>query len=674
MITMPHYRPLARWWPCIPLTATLLLYLAFRSISLDDFDSYSFALALGQFNLALQQPQPPGFPVYIAMAHLLQRVLLSPTPALTTLSALCGALSVAVVALMGAQSGDRPTGQRALFTGACAALLFGLAPVTWLTSGKALSDMPGLLWTLLPLSLWVRWRSQQQPGEDTGQRSQPPYLAAVLTGIGLGVRPQNALPIVLWVIGTFLSDLLRRRSLRPWLVGAPFGFMGILVWLIPLAQITGGLTQYLSSVSAHAAHVGRADSLTGMAVASGSLTTALRARGLAFSDTLLIALIGEGIHPPSSPASLWRALALAAIVVPGLLCADWRARATRHMALWLAAVTAQTFLFETLDRPRLLLPLVPPLALLVASGWARVRGLKLLQGAVLALVPLALLLQSLPHVASLSRIPAPPSRAAAHILAYYPAGETMVAAAGTFRAAQVELTGYPLAYLYRFEPAQVNERLDQGLHYVAILDRDQFTLEALDTLTRQGSWVTIEDLTFSRDRRIHTQHDQVRLQVLAPPERVPASALLLPEEGCIEIGNSSHGRYLGQGWFRPEEVGGVSGRWGGQTITSTLRFSLAGTEDLTLYLRALAYPANQRVTIRVNGMTIGTLDQPQAWTEMSLTLPHATWAAVQPVLMELIHESIASPATLTEGGSSDVRELSTAYNRLCLTPQGAASP
>jgi len=54
--------PLPRGWnlPIVILTTALLLYLPFRSISLDDFDSYSFALALEDFDLTLQQPQPPG--------------------------------------------------------------------------------------------------------------------------------------------------------------------------------------------------------------------------------------------------------------------------------------------------------------------------------------------------------------------------------------------------------------------------------------------------------------------------------------------------------------------------------------------------------------------------------------------------------------------------------------
>src|SRR5260221_12328783 len=65
------------------LTA-LLLYLNFQSISLDDFDSGSFALALDHFDIGLQQPHPPGFPVYVAMGRAI-RIVAGGFPAAVTL-------------------------------------------------------------------------------------------------------------------------------------------------------------------------------------------------------------------------------------------------------------------------------------------------------------------------------------------------------------------------------------------------------------------------------------------------------------------------------------------------------------------------------------------------------------------------------------------------------------
>jgi hypothetical protein len=71
-----------------------VLYLRYRSQTLDDFDSVSFSLALHDFDLQQQQPQPPGFPVYVVLARALAAFEPDPVVALTTLSALGGAMAV----------------------------------------------------------------------------------------------------------------------------------------------------------------------------------------------------------------------------------------------------------------------------------------------------------------------------------------------------------------------------------------------------------------------------------------------------------------------------------------------------------------------------------------------------------------------------------------------------
>ena len=113
------------------LGVTLPLYLAFRSASLDDFDSYSFALALRQFSLDLQQPQPPGFPVYVFAGRITLALYSDPLAALTLLSAISGAISIlSIYGLAQMGTASRP------LHGVGAAVLFGLTPVGWLTAEK----------------------------------------------------------------------------------------------------------------------------------------------------------------------------------------------------------------------------------------------------------------------------------------------------------------------------------------------------------------------------------------------------------------------------------------------------------------------------------------------------------------------------------------------------------
>ncbi len=646
-----------RWVPIALAIIGLLLYLTFRSSSLDDFDSYSFALALETFDVTLQQPQPPGFPIYIGLARFLMLLQADPVFALTTLSALSGAMSMLLIYLL-AREGVPYAPQVAVL----GALLFGLAPVTWLTSGKALSDMPGMMWTLLALWLWQRWA--ENPAEGTPSRPLP-CAAALVTGLSLGVRPQNTLPLMLFIGWLFTEDLVNHRSLQLWLGVLALGTVATLIWLVPTAIATGGFQAYFATIRHHAAHVGRADSLLGVAA---PLSDAFRIRLIALADTLLISLIGTGVYAPLSSSATWRLLALAAMTVPSLIGLDGRSRWTRLLMGWLFLVTAQTLLLETLDRPRLLLPLLPPLTLLVATGWAKRRYSHYIVGAVAALGALVMLIQTAPWAAQLSQALAPPTQATTYILNRYPAERTLVAAAGSFRAAQVELPNYTLAYLYRFDAAVVDHALKTGTEFIAILDRDQFTPEAINVLSQGSTWVTLEDQTFTRDRRVHSQHDQVRLQILVPSATLPPEALALPSDGCLYVGGADNGRHLGEGWFRPEEIAGVPGRWAGQTLTTTLRLMLEPTTDYALRLHALAYPAGQRITLRINGQTISTLTLPQAWSYIEARLPESEIPRAAPLTLELVHARAESPFQVSRGTSSDTRLLTAAYESLCLTP------
>src|SRR5712691_8721283 len=98
---LPHIRPfLSRTKLLFALlfAAALLLYVNFQSISLDDFDSVSFALALDHFDISLQQPHPPGFPVYVAVGRAVRGIVGDSRAALTLVSAISGAAAVAALA------------------------------------------------------------------------------------------------------------------------------------------------------------------------------------------------------------------------------------------------------------------------------------------------------------------------------------------------------------------------------------------------------------------------------------------------------------------------------------------------------------------------------------------------------------------------------------------------
>lgn len=654
-----------RWLSLALFIGFALLYVAFRSVSLDDFDSYSFALALEDFDLELQQPQPPGFPVYVFVGRLLYHITGSATVALTLLSALSGAGVVALVYALGLMV-DRKTPCPA----GLAALLVGLTPLGWLTAEKALSDTPGLLWTLLALWLW--WCSLA--ADAIGKFWLP--LAAFVTGLLLGVRPQNVVPVALLGMFVVARAFVSKRPMRELLVVGACGLFGLILWLIPTAVAVGGLPAYIAQIRAHAAHVWRADSLPGMGLPLG---IALRARVLAFADTWLASTIGVEIFAPWGWREVLTVTVTAALAILALARAAWRRRGVQFLALWAVVAAAQVFLFESLDRPRLMLPILPPAALLVAHGWMRLLSTdtdggqpkfwKLSLCGLTILVAAALLLaQGLPLATQLATILAPPSQATAYVAAHYPAEETLIASAGSFRAVQVELPTYRSAYLYRFDAEAVAQTLASGVRYVVVFDRDQFPADALAVLSGDGRYVPLEEHTFTRSRRVHTQHDQVRVQVLTPADRVPPAALALPPDGCIDIGSGSDGRYLAQGWFRPENIGGTNGRWAGETLTTTVRLTLESASAYRLRFRALSYPPEQTVTFRIAGREVGRVSLAQGWAEYEIALAADAVSTDDIITLEFIHAVARSPFDVTSGGSSDIRALTAAYDWVCIAP------
>jgi hypothetical protein len=651
-------------------------------------------MALEHFDLTLQQPQPPGFPLYVFGGRILLALVGEPVAALTTLSALSGMGVVLLIYSIGCTLAPQ---QR--FVGIGAAVLFALVPMSWLTAEKALSDMPGLMGTLL--ALWLLWRGARR----TARRTAPEVSSSALhltfgglaAGLSLGIRPQNALPILLLIAWIVIRSWFKHHPFIPLLLMSGGLLLGTLIWLIPLLNIAGGLAAYLSLLKAHAAHIGQSDALIGMGI---PLREALHARAMAFGDTFLTYTIGVELFSPWEIADTLRVVGLALVSGPAALAAivhpGWRREEIHSLAVWALAMMAQVFLFETLDRPRLMLPILPPLALLIAWGWAAVgdtaqfaaqrllsrspkvsrprRGVLGVQALALCTMALALLTQSAPLAAQLAQVPAPPAQACDYVAARYAPAETLIATAGSFRAVQMELPSYQLFYLYRFDAEAIKATLARGqIRYVVIFDRDQFPMTAIQVLSDQGRLVPLEERTFSRDRRVHTQHDQVRVQILTPASLVPLTALTLPSDGCIDMGGEADGRYLGEGWFRPEVIGGIQGRWAGGILTSTVRLNLAATPGYRLRFRALAYPTEQTVNVGTGEMQLAQLSLPQGWTEFEVSLPRQAWVSDQVTTLMFVHSQARVPFEMTGGGSSDTRRLSAAYDWLCLVPETGGS-
>ncbi|HET7036764.1 MAG TPA: glycosyltransferase family 39 protein [Thermomicrobiaceae bacterium] len=492
--------------------AAALLYLSRRSISLDDFDSVSFALALRDFNLFVQQPQPPGFPVYIALGRALFWLHADPRWALVTLSALGGGVAVAATFGIGYLLSG---GRRA--AGLCAALLLGLIPIFWLSSEKALSDVPALAALLVAILLLLVAR----------QRAAAlwPALAGLASGLSLGFRPQNVLALLPFALALALA-LARCRRWRGLAALAASGLAGVALWLVPVVEISLGPSLYLQLLRIQGRHVWQTDSL----FAAGPLSLGRLHARLSGVLALLVQQSSGLTLPARFAGPLQLALALALLGGLGLLLYAERRRPLVWLtAAWLALGLAQYALLESLDSPRLMLLFVPALVLLVSLALARLPGRAL--GPLLVALSLLLLVAGWGPASILATQQTPPMQAAGYLRAHYSPSDTLLLAAGSFRHLHYALPNYSIYYGYYLDRDKLAADLDGGrFRQVVVVDPESFT-SVDDLLGVGGRYLPTGDRVFARDPRAHSQHSRVDVVILTRADLVrPESSSLSPAQ------------------------------------------------------------------------------------------------------------------------------------------------
>src|SRR5688500_6037313 len=188
--------------------AWLAAHLPSLAPSLEDLDSINFALGLRHFDVAQHQPQPPGYPVYIALGRASLAVIRAAAPSLEPVRAEALALAIwsalgGAVALCAAWAFFRTLDPphragipaRAVWhdTAPWATALLAVVPLFWISGLRPMSDMPGLALVLAAQALLL-----------IGFGSRRALVAgALVAGLACGVRVQAAaltFPLLLVVL------------------------------------------------------------------------------------------------------------------------------------------------------------------------------------------------------------------------------------------------------------------------------------------------------------------------------------------------------------------------------------------------------------------------------------------------------------------------------------------
>ena len=205
------------------------------SLTLWDWDEALFVLAMRDYDVAAYHPQPPGFPLFVALAklvpadafHALQTVVfvgsLFVFPAMVLLARELGATTKVAMG---------------------AGILLAFFPNVWFYGGTALSDVPSMVLVVAACGLLLR-----------GRRETWALLAgAVLLGAAAAFRPQNLMIGAVPLVVVFHS---RRRAA---LVAAAITGAIVAVAYAAAASLSGGWDTYREILARHEAYIRTTDS------------------------------------------------------------------------------------------------------------------------------------------------------------------------------------------------------------------------------------------------------------------------------------------------------------------------------------------------------------------------------------------------------------------------------
>jgi hypothetical protein len=255
------------------------------------FDEVNLVYGMDKLDIRLSQPQPPGYPLFIAQMHVMRWLrFIRPESNLIALSILGSALSLLALVWCG----DRMFGGR---TGLHGALLLLFHPSFWYAGlSSALRIQLALISAAVAGCAWQAWKGDPRWV----------WRGALALGLGAGVRPEiGPLLFPLWAVGWWRSP--SKRALHLLLLTG-----SVLLWLTPLALGSGGFVKFAQGCWEYLVDQGETTSgLFGDGTMAG-LTTTIWLVVWTFSGLLfvpMLAILARGAEDRIGPQR-WQFFAL----------------------------------------------------------------------------------------------------------------------------------------------------------------------------------------------------------------------------------------------------------------------------------------------------------------------------------------------------------------------------
>ena len=311
--------------------ATVATRLPFASAMLYSYDSANYAFAIRDYyHVGHHHPHPPGYPLYVASAWLIDRVLGDPNRSLVAVGILLSAVAVAATHRLAVAQHGGAVGLMAALLLLCSTGFWGYGEVAYPYTALA------------GFAAWIALVAHRlRSGSD-----RLATLSGALVGVGAGFRWDLLIELSpLWGLG------LLRCSWRGRLGAAAAFSVAVLAWAIPMVQLSGGPAEYSAALQAQSGYIVGAYS-----VAAGGETIAR------YNADLILQYLRLIVGAPL----LLLVYVLGRTLTPVRLASDGR---LRFLLVW-TLPPAAVFLLLHIGDPGYLLVLLPALCILAAVGLA----------------------------------------------------------------------------------------------------------------------------------------------------------------------------------------------------------------------------------------------------------------------------------------------------------------
>lgn len=215
-----------RYWLGVLAIAVIITRWFGQMRYLASADSVRYALALDKYDVALHQPHPPGYALYILVTKPIYWLIGDANTALIIVSIIFSVLSIYAVFYLA----KRIYGQRVAWI---SVLLLASIPTIWFHGQVALNYITDLFFAAL---FGIYAYDSLKSSKDIKSLLK----ASLILGIGGGFRPTLVifmLPLWLWIV-------LRRKNVKVFFQNAGIIALVTIAWLLPIIALSGGIVDF----------------------------------------------------------------------------------------------------------------------------------------------------------------------------------------------------------------------------------------------------------------------------------------------------------------------------------------------------------------------------------------------------------------------------------------------